>query len=55
MGENPMSEIKERPNHTDTVQSGTVEYTEGCPGRKEDGRSRAAEGADSASHVRRTR
>ena len=59
-----MSEIK-RPKRGPTTQklsmSGTVEYTErmssaveyteGCPGRKEDGKCRAAEGADRASHV----
>ena len=36
--------------YTDTM-SCTVEYTEGCPGRKGDGKCRAAERADSASHV----
>ena len=36
--------------YTETMSS-TVEYTEGCPGRKEDCKCRAAERADSASHV----
>ena len=49
-----MSEIK-RPKRCRTTHirsmSGTVEYSEGCPGRKEDGKCRAAERADSASHV----